>query len=102
MDCKFVVGQNVTPIEPPTWRDAFTGMVTPGPSFGEILAIASMHTDNATWNSDGAIVVWLSFAEYPGIFGNREFKPVDEIKTDISIFTRMQIPKIKQKELEDA
>lgn len=81
----FFIGQKVTPKDDESW--VFRNYKrTQGPKTGDVLVIASMHTDE-----DGT---WLQFNEWPrDDYDAEEFVPVVERKTNISEFTAMLKPK---------
>lgn len=97
MKCKFVVGQKVVCIKELTFKCAAGNkLITEAASpvkIGHIYTIVEIDVDTF----DSRIV--LRFAELPGDewFQFNAFKPLEERKTDISVFTRM----LKQKEMID-
>ena len=94
MKCKFVVGQKVVCIKELRWRTSWEGITEEMPMIkvGNVYTIKNIKPARI-------IHVLLELQEIGGDnwFEYTVFKPLDERKTDISVFTRM----LKQKEMID-
>jgi hypothetical protein len=104
MECKFVVGQKVVCIKKDPWFNIEAGMIsdyrTP-PKYGDIVTIQEIVP---SFDNIGQPAIFLVLVEHPAEFPvisrrwhQQWFKPLEEKKTDISIFEKMLIPAPKKK-----
>lgn len=99
MKCTFVVGQKVVCVHSGPWDSDYPG--APELDTGAIYTVRDLEIIDAYPNS-----VYLTLLESQGggwRFNATSFRPVDERKTDISIFTALLTPAGQKKRIrEDA
>jgi hypothetical protein len=102
MECKFVVGQKVVCIDDGEWFDTDGNLeTTPKPQVGSVYTISNIllvDRDRVfvpkSWSS--VFIALKEFQPTHEMYDHTSFKPVDEHKTDISIFQKLLTPASKE------
>jgi hypothetical protein len=89
MKCKFFVGQKVAVCKGGVWRDRKTGKLDFPMTKGAVFTVAEI-VPESPWGDKGP---YLALSELPDQMCHYSgFEPLNERKTDISIFTKMLRP----------
>jgi hypothetical protein len=86
MKCKFVVGQKVVCVFSGDWGTYPGERITRMPKFGEVCEVVAIEP---CLFEDATVGVKLLGFDQRDVFNHLCFEPVQEKKTDISIFTEM-------------
>ncbi len=94
MECKFVVGQKVTPLKGARWHDLNHENDFPQPVFGEAYTVHGLHLYSG--------MIFIRLAELlGGAYHHKGFKPVQSTDTGMTILRGLLQPR-KCKVREDA